>query len=176
MKNKDLLNIRQMRKRLQRQHWSGSSNRIRSRKIIDTATVLETDPQETLKAENRLAASMSQSGLTRSVVVFNPPQLVKTKLGGVYYATAKKCAAEPYQEIIEDSYMQLHKNGLVQGPWSDGQPPLGIPVWSNDPPQSSPFSTCGKSAPHVGETESSAPAAAPFTCGIPTRGIMQYTS
>ena len=85
-----------MKRRLTRRHWSGTSNRQRSRKILDTKTVLEKDPRDILKAENRLAASLSKTGLTRSVVVFDPPQLIKTKLGGVYYVESKKCRAEPY--------------------------------------------------------------------------------
>jgi len=163
-----------MKKRLTRKHLSGSSNRLRSRKMLDVATALEKDPHETLKAENRLASSLSKTGLTRSVVVFDPPQLVKTKLGGVYFVQAKKCRAPGYQEIIEDSYSELHKAGLVQGPFSFEQPPLGIPEWSDDPPTSSPFSTCGKSAPHAEQTESAMSRPEPVICGLPTRGIMQF--
>lgn len=162
-----------MKRRQQRRHWSGSSNRHRCKKILDTETALNADPRERVMAENRLATSMSKTGLTRSVVVFDPPQLVKTKLGGIYYVESKKCVAQPYVEMIEDSYAELQAKGLVQRPWSNDQPPLGIPIWSNDPARTEPFSTCGKSAPHAANIETSAPVIVPV-CGIPTRGLTQF--
>ena len=115
-----------MKKRLQRKHWSGSSNRVRSRKILDLGSVLKADPAQRVMAANHLAASMSKTGLTRSVVVFDPPQLVKTKLGGVYYVESKKCVATPYVEIIEDSYLELRAKTMDQGEWINKQGRLGI--------------------------------------------------
>ena len=162
-----------MKRRLTRKHWSGSSNRVRSRKNLDISTALNFAPRNKVMAENHLSASMSKTGLTRSVVVFDPPQLIKTKLGGVYYVKERRCQAAPYQEMIQDSYLELRQAGLVQGPWSSDQPPLGIPVWSNDPPKSSPFDTCGKSAPHAVETQNAVASPPPPICGIPTRGVMQ---
>ena len=125
-------------------------------------------------APNDLAASMNKLGLSRSVSILEPPELQKTKLGGFYYSEVRVCKAPAYKENLEETYEAFAKSKFVQPQWSGKQPPLGIPVWSSDPPQTRAFGTDGKSAPHMAPTDGAhASADALPPAGIPTRGINQ---
>jgi hypothetical protein len=161
-------------KRLARRHQSGTSNRRRAIKAPDPVTCCERDPDERVLATNELAASMNKLGLSRSVSILEPPELQKTKLGGFYYSEVRTCTAPAYSENLEETYEVFKKARFVQPDWNGKQPPLGIPVWSNDPPQTTAFGTDGKSAPHMSATDGGhAVAAMRPPAGIPTRGIHQ---
>lgn len=161
-------------KRWARRHQSGTSNRRRALKAPDPVTCCERDPSERVLATNDLAASMNKLGLSRSVTILEPPQLQKTKLGGFYYSSVKTCDAPAYRENLGETYEAFANAKFVQPDWNGKQPPLGIPVWSSDPPQTRAFGTDGKSAPHMSATDSGhASADARPPAGIPTRGIIQ---
>ena len=161
-------------KRWERTHQSGMSNRRRARKAPDPVTCTAGDPPVHVKAENELAASLNKLGLSRSVSVLEPPRLLKTKLGGFYYSEVKRCQSAQYRDTIEETYSEFVKSRFVQPDWTNKQPQLGIPTWSNDPMQSKPFATDGKSAPHVSETESHSSVDMRAPAGRPTPGIMQF--
>ena len=118
---------------------------------------------------------MSKVGLSRSVSILEPPELQKTKLGGFYYSEVRICKAPAYRDNLEDIYEDFRKAKFVQPDWSGKQPLLGVPIWSNDPPQTKAFGTDGKNAAHVPATGGVQTSANKYRqpAGIPTKGIIQ---
>ena len=139
--------------RRQRTHWTGKSNRQRAKKYP------EVDEMEVERMKGDLKVSdadfaATNNGWAKSIKIFEEPSIIRTRLGGTLYRPLSRCDSKQYIEVLEENLAERSKATFVQPPWTNDQPRMGIPIWSNDPMQAKVFSTDGINA-HVPEVTSS---------------------
>ena len=161
-------------KRWRRCHETGRSNRPRAIKIGDPAD-FGVFPQQEVFTPNELAETLSKTGLTRSVKVYSPPKVTRTRLGGIYFQSHQVCSSPSYTETVREVFDNHGSSTFVQSQWSNQQPRLGIPTWSDEPGRQKVFSTDGASAPshqEKGGAEYIPPESRP-PAGKPTPAVVQ---
>lgn len=66
----------------------------------------------------------------RPVALFEPPQLIRTKLGGTVMRPSSRCTASRFSERINEHFDEHHAKVFAQPEWSNTQPLLGVPEWN----------------------------------------------
>ena len=130
------------RKRMQRIHQTGNSNRSRAKKYpeVDSAEITRLQGDLTISDEDFAATN---NGWVRSVNIYKSPSLVRTRLGGSLFRPLSRCDSKEYIPVLDEALKEKLKSTFTQPAWTNDQPRMGVPIWSNDPMQAKVFSTDG---------------------------------
>ena len=133
------------RKRMPRVHQTGNSNRSRARKYP------EVDEDEITRLQGNLTISdedfaATNNGWGRSIRIYESPSLVRTRLGGSLFRPLSRCDSKDYIPVLDEALKDKMQATFMQPVWTNDQPRMGVPIWSNDPMQAKVFSTDGMMA------------------------------
>ena len=133
--------------RRQRTHWTGKSNRQRAKKYPEVSEAEVERMQGNLTISDTDFAAIN-NGWSKAVKIFEEPSIIRTRLGGKLYRPLSRCDSKQYLEVLEENLEKRMAATFVQPEWTNDQPRMGIPIWSNEPMQAKVFSTDGINA-HV---------------------------
>lgn len=140
-----------MSKRRPRIHWSGASNRARAKKYpeADDSEVERLRGDLTISDEDFAATN---NGWVKAVRIFESPSIVRTRLGGSIIRPLSRVDSKQYLPVLDEALKSRLESTFTQPNWTNNQPRMGVPIWSDDPMRASCFATEGIIAepPEVG--------------------------